>query len=138
MPHTTHKNEGFIALITALILSVILITVAASLSQSGFFLRSGIADAEYKERSSATAEACVNVVFLRLAANPFSYPYAMNESLNVGSDQCVIRQVLLDTPLIGQTTIETRAVFQEAATNLRIVVNKADVSLVSWDEIPHF
>ena len=37
MIHTTYKNEGFIALITALILSVILITVAVSLSQSGFF-----------------------------------------------------------------------------------------------------
>src|SRR3989344_1070246 len=51
------SNGGFVALITAIILSVILITVTVALNRIGFLTRSEISDAEYKNRSSALAEA---------------------------------------------------------------------------------
>lgn len=137
MPALKRKeNSGFIALITAIVLSAILITTAVALNQLSFFARSEISNAEYKERSIALAEACLDMALLRLAQNP---AYPGGEIVTVtASDSCAIRPVLRNTPQSGQNTIETRAVFQEATTNLKIVVKASNFSILSWDEVPSF
>ena len=134
------SNGGFVALITAIILSIILITVTVALNRIGFLTRSEISDAEYKNRSSALAEACVDTALLNLALDP-TYQVTSPQQVSVGVDSCWIRSV---TTAGTQNTIETRAVFpdtainQGATTNLRIIVNTSDLSIVSWDEIPSF
>ena len=131
-----HKHEqGFIALITAIVLSAILMVVTVVLNQSGFFARSALLDSEYKERSVALAQACADTALLKLAANP---AYAGSETVPVESDTCLIRPTQINMPIVGQDTVETSAVFQEASTNLRVVVNAADMSIISWDEVPSF
>lgn len=130
-----NKHDGFIALMTAIILSVILITIAVSLNQTGFFARSAVLDAEYKERSAALAEACYSKTLLALAGNP---AYAGNETMAIDADSCTIRPVLFNTPASGQTTVETRAVFNSAVTNMRIVITAASQTVLSWDEMPNF
>lgn len=129
------NEQGFIALITAIALSAILIAVTVALNQSGFFTRSALLDSEYKERSAALAQACVNTALLKLAANP---AYTGNEILTVQGDSCLIRPTKINVPIAGQDTIETSAIFQEATTNLSVVVNAPDFSILSWDEVPHF
>src|SRR3989338_11094541 len=134
------SNGGFVALITAIILSIILITVTVALNRIGFLTRSEISDAEYKNRSSALAEACVDTALLNLALDP-TYQITSPQQLSVGTDSCWIRSVTIAGT---QNTIETRAVFpdtainQGATTNLRIIVNSSDLSVISWDEIPSF
>ena len=135
------RKNGFIALITAIVLSVILLTVAVALNQIGFLTRSEVLDSEYKNRSFALAEACVDTALLKLAGNP---SYSGGEpSIAVGSDACAIGVVSQNTPSAGQTTINTSAVFpatsvtsQNAVTRLQIIVNSSDLSLISWDEVP--
>lgn len=129
------KQNGFIALITAIILSFILITVAVSLNQTGFFARSAVSDAEYKARSAALAEACFNQALLALTENP---AYGGNETVAVDTDSCAIRPILFGTPALGQITIETRALFNDATTDLRIVIKASDHSIISWEEVPNF
>ena len=129
------KESGFVALVTATVLSFVLILVAVTLNQSGFFTRRALLDSEYKERSAALAEACADNALLRLAANP---SYAGNELISIDSDNCQIRPIQQDVPAAGQITVEARALFQEATTNLRIVVNTLDLSVVSWNEVPSF
>ena len=70
------KESGFVALITAIILSFILIIVTTTLNQTSFFTRSILLDSEYKERGAALAEACVDVARLKLANDPL---YSGNE-----------------------------------------------------------
>ena len=127
------KPEGFIALITAIALSLILLVVTVTLNQSGFLTRSTLLDAEYKERSSALAEACIDTALLKLANDP-SY---LGPDLNIAvgsSDTCDIRPVITTG---SQKTIQTRAIFQEAETNLEVVVD-TNLSIISWNELPNF
>lgn len=126
-------EEGFVALMSAIVLSAVLIAVTVALNQAGFFARSALLDSEYKERSAALAEACANVALLKLAADP---AYAGGETLVLQSDSCRIRPTRINSPIAGENTIETSAVFQEASTTLRIAARSSDFSIVSWDEVP--
>lgn len=130
-----NNEKGFVALMAAIVISLILITLTVTLNQSGFFTRSALLDAEYKERSAALAEACADTALLKLAGNP---SYSGNEIIPIGTDICKIRPTKLDVPVAGQNTIETRAVFNEATTNLKIIADASDFSIVSWNELPSF
>jgi len=129
-----------VALITAIALSLVLLMIAAALNQAGFFTRATLLEAEYKERSLALAEACADTALLRLALDP---AYVGSETVTVGTSTCDIRPLNQDHPncrlSAGQNTIETRAVFQEAVTNLCVVVVSSDLSIiVSWKDVPSF
>lgn len=125
---TVSFNGGFAALVTALILSLILIIITVTLTRSGFFARSAILEAEFKETSSALAEACVDVALLRLARD---FSYVGNETVTVNENECTIR-------IISGNTIETTAEFRESITNLSVVFNPTDLSVISWDEVVSF
>ena len=126
------KNQsGYIALISAIVISVVLMAVTFALSFSGYFARFNILDSEYKERSVALAEACADTALLRLALNP---GYAGNETLTLGADSCFIRGITLAG---GQFTIYTKAIFQKINTNLKIFAASSDLSIISWEEIPY-
>jgi len=83
-----------------------------------------------KERSSALAEACVDTALLELANNP---NYAGDETIIVfEGDTCIIQAINPDAnPII----INTKAIFRQATTNLNVKANKADLFVVSWEEI---
>ncbi|OHA45977.1 MAG: hypothetical protein A3A80_00250 [Candidatus Terrybacteria bacterium RIFCSPLOWO2_01_FULL_44_24] len=135
---TATSNGGFVALMTVIVISVILLTVAIGLNQAGFLTRSQILDAEYKERSSALAEACVDTALLRFAEDSgYTGPETIN---NIGSNTgtCQIRPVKKDFPVSGQTTIETQAFYNEAVTDLSIVIDTVSLTILSWLEVPQF
>lgn len=60
-------NRGFIALISTIIISTILLVVVVAGSMTGFTTRFNMLDAESKQRSAALADACVDVLLFRLA-----------------------------------------------------------------------
>ena len=125
----TDRQGGFVALITAIILSAILLIITTTLNQTSFFTRSNLLDSEYKERSAGLAEACIDIARLKLANDP---RYSGSEpSIPIGTNSCEIR------PIVGNT-IETKAVYNSAVTNLRVVINPADISVVSWEEVSSF
>ena len=133
-----HDQSGYMALISAIIISVLLITISIVLSTSSFFSRFNVADGEYKKRSSNLAEACVDSALGKLAQNSLYAPAPGGDIVSVGSDACTIFSV---TTAGGQTTIKTKAAFpaslpQSAVTNLQIIVDSDSFSLISWQELP--
>lgn len=136
-----NPESGFVALMTAIVLVVILLVVAISLNLIGFLTRGEILDSEYKDRSSALAEACADTTLLKLAKDS---AYAGNEAnVSVGSDKCNIGLIQNDTPIARQKTINVDAVFppssvtnQNAVTKLQIIINSITLSVISWNEIP--
>lgn len=124
------NNSGFVALISAIIISVILLLIATNLSLTGFYDRSNILDSELKERSSALAEACADTALLKLANDP---NYIGGETITVsGSDTCTIDPTILSDP----RTFITKADYNNTYfTKLKIVVDVASVSVASWEEI---
>lgn len=124
------SNSGFLALISAIIISVVLLLIASNSSFTGFYTRSNVLDFELKERSYALAEACVNIAILKLLNNT---PYVGGEIINIsGSDFCTINTI---NPNLDPIIIQTKAIFEHATTNLNIKVNKTDLSIISWEEI---
>lgn len=124
------NEAGYIALTSAIIISVFLMVIALTISSSSFSNRFSILDSEIKEKSSALAEGCVQVALLRLAQNS---AYAGNEDVSIDGKTCSILPIETG---IGQKIIKTRAAVQGFNTNFKVVVNSSDLSIISWDELP--
>jgi len=128
----TNHQSGYIALVSSIIISILLLAVTFAVSSNNFSSRFNVLNAEFKERSLALAEACVDTALLKLAQNP---SYSGNESISVGNDQC---SILAIETLPGQKIIKTKAIFQNSFTNLKITVQASDLSVISWEEVPKF
>lgn len=127
------RNHGFIAITSAIIISVLLLAIVFTLSLSGFFVRFNILDSEYKTRSEALAEGCVSKVFLNIAQN-----IALTTT-----DPSIDCQIVDASLALGQYTIHTKGEFPDAGTfkaitNLEVIVNESDLSVVSWNELPTY
>ena len=124
------KSKGFIALISTIIISAILLLVATSLSSASFYNRSNILDAELKERSFALAEGCVDAAVLKLAKN-FNYsPASGGETVDIGADTCTIQSV--EASSAGKI-IKTRSEYRNFVTNLEVEVD-SDLSITRFEE----
>lgn len=131
MTHLEIKfNSGFVALISAIIISVILLLIVVDVGLIGFYGRSNILEFELKERSFTLAESCVDGALLKLANNS---NYTGGEVIMISSvDTCVIN---IFNPVADPVVITTQAIFQNATTHLKIKVHKSDLSSISFEEI---
>ncbi len=123
------KNTGFVALISAIIISVILLLIVTNVSLTGFYSRFNILDSELKERSLSLAEGCADTAILKLANNPSYSP--TNEVVTIGADSCTIISITGSTT----KTILTKADFKNYITKLQITINTTTLAVNSWDEI---
>ena len=125
------KPRGFIALMSALLLSGVLLAVAASGSLVGFYTRAGIAASELKERSTAAADACADQALIALI---FDDTYAGNETVVLNTlDQCRVG-ALTDTPTTKVFSVQATS-SGKAVTTLRIVYATTTKTVVSWLEV---
>ena len=126
------KSSGYIAIVTAIIISVLIVVMAFTISLNSFIGRANILDSNFKEVSRALSEACFEEARLKLAQNS---SYSGNEIINIGSDSCDILSVSSNG---SQYVINTQAQYQDSYTDLIFTINSADLSLVSWQEVGHF
>ena len=133
MKNTISYNQGYITLMSAIIISALLLAITVSLGFNGLFGRLNIVDSESKERSSALAQACADKEIPNLAKE-VSY----TNPVQVGSDQCTIVSVAVDVPSVGQTTIQTQAVINKSYTDLQVIIDSSNFSIISWQECATF
>ncbi len=126
------NNSGFIALTSTIIISAILMTIAISLSLSGFFNRFDLLISEFKARSATLAEACVHRATLYLGTNP---TYTGDVNLSVGDDSCTILPIEVSG---GRDIIKVQASYENAYTFLKVTVDASTFSTISWEELPSF
>ena len=131
-----NNHSGYIALISAIVISTLLVGLTFALSYAGYFSRFNILESEYKERSLALAEACVDTALLKIAQNPGYNP--SNESIPVGTDSCMVVSAQANQPVAGQTTIKTQGLYQKSYSNIIVIVNSASLVVISWNEVPNF
>lgn len=125
------RSQGFVALMSAIIISAILLLVITLMSYSGFNGRSNALDAEFKERSSALAEACADQALLELANDG---GYVGDATTTIFTSECYVGPV---ATLGTQKIFHTRGIYGGSYTNLKIVAS-ATLSVISWEEIPSF
>lgn len=127
-----NKKRGFIALVSVIIISFVLLITAVTLSLTGFFVRFNIFDSENKERSNALADACIESARLALAADT---SYSGNDkviTINV-SEKCEY-----DANLGGSEEIIAHACTNGAHTYYRAIVDVdlPDIPIVIFEELP--
>ena len=89
-----HKSgAGFVALMSSIIISVMLMMMVFSVSTSSFYARLDAMGKEHKRESLELAESCMNIAFLRLGEDDSWKPAVTGDSVTLGNNTCVIDSV---------------------------------------------
>lgn len=129
----TMKKRGFIALMSVIILSAVLLGMAATASMAGFFARFSALDREYKKSALGLADSCANVALLNLAQN-YAYAPALPAIVQLDTGTCTIQSInTLGAPSASSRTvlIATSAKYQETFSTVEVnatVLNPASAS----------
>ncbi len=130
-------QKGFVALMTVIIITAVLTATAFSLSYQSYFSRANSLYAEYKAKSAALAQGCLENAKLSLAQNPSFNPSSLELALSADpTDRCTIIGLSSDSPSVGQTKIITSASFQKATTNYQAIIDSTNFSVLSQAELP--
>jgi hypothetical protein len=148
MKKTPACNQGFVAIISAIMMSLILIGLVMTMSMSGFLSRFTILDYEFKQVSLSLAESCAYRAFQNSAENVSYAPVVGGEIVLVASDSCTIESIQYGPVINAMKTadIQVRAEYHGAFTQLRIRILVHDplaasvptqnIQIVSWQEVP--
>ncbi len=127
------SNRGYIAVTSAIIIAVLMLTIAGIVSFSSYMSRFNAFDAASKERSRAFAEACADRALLNIAQNP---SYGGNETVALtASESCNILPVENQG---AQKIIKTTAAVEGIVSDIRVAVTLSPLTIVSWEEVPVF
>jgi cellobiose-specific phosphotransferase system component IIC len=143
------KQKGFIALMSVILISAVLLSIALTAATASFFTRSGTSYAEYQFNSRNVSYACVSEALVKLAQN-YSYTLGTDNSFKVGNSVCNIVSISTVSSNATSTTvsIKTNAQYRGAystVTALVIILNPTStpsspntppVSVVSMQENP--
>lgn len=130
-----NNQEGFIALISILIIGAIVLVISIGLS-----LRSiGETDMSLSEQEShkalALANLCVEQALMKLEA---ILNYAGNESIIIGSESCAIRPISGSGNL--NRIVETQSTVSGYTKKIKAVVSQISptMKITSWEEVSNF
>lgn len=131
------QPKGFIALMSALVISAVLLLIITGGSLSGFYTRMDALNGEYKERSYALAQACVSETLLALANDP---AYAGGATTTVsGSGQCYTGPIAKSGSLPSDTyTFRTRSYVSGAYSSIDVTASVGDLSITKQAEVPTY
>jgi len=124
-------TSGFIALISILIVSAVLLATTLGLAQFGLANRFFIMHLEQKAASEKLAEGCVQMARIKVYNDP-SYTVSSRD-IDIADKTCTIHSI---TNSGSASTIKVRAMEGESISNLCVVVNNTNGSFTSWKEVP--
>jgi hypothetical protein len=133
-----NKQSGFIALTSAIIISVILTTIVFTISFTSFSSRINISGTEFKEKSMSLAEACIDNVILKLQGNEEYTPDISGDLVQIGADYCTV--VSINPPLSWPKIVTIQATYPDSGSkrsysNLEIQVSKpSDEVIIDYIE----
>ena len=121
------KQNGFIVITSVIILSVILILIAQTLSSTGYLQGSNALNFEFKELSYYTALSCLDQALFKASQD---LDYAGNETLTINGYQCTVSAFTTQSTDI---VIRTSATTESSTTKLKMVVDQY-LAIVSFSE----
>lgn len=132
------KPQGFIALMSALVISAVTLMLALGGGLSGFYTRVNAINGEYKERSFALAEACVSQTLIVLINDP-SYSGNATTTVSGANGSCYTGSISkTGVPPNDTYSFKTRAYVGNAYTFLSIRAAVSDLDIVSQLESANF
>jgi len=126
-------SKGFVVLISVVILSVVLLMIAQTLSLSGYFQGLSIISFESRERSYALAYSCLDRAYANLWQD---FDYLGNETIVIGDYTCIIDTLLYVeiSPTEVNTIIESYATVDSVTTTLQMTIDP-DFNILSFKEL---
>lgn len=129
-----NQKRGFIALLTTIIISAILISLTFSVGSFGFSSRIDSLHSEFKIASSLNAESCAQIALLRIGENYSYTPTIGGETISIDTDSsCILYSVVYDTENNGThtktATITTQGVHHDSWTTL---ITEAKIQNPTW------
>jgi hypothetical protein len=125
-------SSGYIAITTAVMISVVMVLLAISLSSLSLYGRTNGLAASLKSKTQFAAQGCLEDALLKLSLNN---GYSGNESATIQLDgesvSCTI------APLSSEGTnkvIKVQSTINSLTTNLKLKVDAATLSRVSLEE----
>lgn len=128
---SSNKKGGYIALTAAIILVLIVMTVALMFSNSNFLGRFDTLGLEQKDISKEAAQGCLEYARLKLKMGP----YSGNETINVGSSTCTVLAIQNSG---GNIIIQSTSNEGGRTTNLELTVVSSTLATISLTEKPGF
>jgi len=129
------NNGGYIALISAILISVSLLVMVVAVSFEGFYSRFSVLESEQKEISAYLAESCVNTAILKISQNE---DYTGGETILIGGHNCKIVNVDKSGSFNEKRIIQTQGSMGAAFTNLQVQIDYDElptVDIESWVEL---
>lgn len=125
------SRKGYIAVISAIIITTVVIMTALVFSSGNFLGRFDTLGFETKDAARKVAEGCLEQAKLKLALGP----YAGSETIRVGSETCEI----LPIETAGTNKIvKARATVFERTVNLKLTIDSVTLENVSLEEVSSF
>ena len=131
--HTNHA--GFVALISIVMLSVVLLGATISLAQFGIANRFFILDLENKNVSEQLAEACIHVARIYVYNDPLFNPQSP-VTLSIGEKTCTIHSVIPRSPENNESTVNVQATSGNSVTNMQAIFDVRDGRIISLMQLP--
>lgn len=125
---STKAERGFIALISAVIITTVLLTFVVSVGASGFFTRFTILGSEFKEISQAVAEGCAHTAILKKSQDS---SYGGNETIKIDGKDCNIENVT-------SSNAQVQGVYKNSYTNYVVQFNSSTFDIINWQEVGNF
>lgn len=130
--HLKPACDGYIAITTAIILSIVVLVVALSLGSAAMFTRAQILDAESKRLSYSIARSCLDRARLEMALSPI---YVGNATTTISNHQCHLETIETSG---GNKIIKTKASIGNATSHLKLTVDGSTLSTVQLEELSGF
>lgn len=136
MKYKSIGERGFVALMSVIIISAILLVLIFTLGASSFFSRFDSLDAENKQESLGLAEACVNAAMLDIAQGD----NFISEQPAVVVDSSNSKKTCRICEATSGGVILTRAVYNSSYTNLSLTISTTPGSfaVTNWSEQPTY
>ncbi|MBI5306180.1 hypothetical protein HZB04_01140 [Candidatus Wolfebacteria bacterium] len=135
LQQSSEKNNGFVALISILIVNALILVIAISLSlRSIGSSRMSFAERE-ASRALSLANLCAEQALIKLES---VLNYSGNEIITIGADSCNI------FPIGGSgnysRTITTQSVVTNYTRKIKVVVSQVSpiMQITSWDQVADF
>ena len=114
---------------SAIIISILIMTIVFAINLIGYFGRSNVLTSELKDVSFSLAEGCAEKALLKYAEDN---AYAGNENITIGARQCNILPIETSG---SDRIIKTKAIVESTTSNIKVVFNGSEMTIVSWEEL---
>ncbi len=109
------NNQGYIALITALLISGLLAAIATSASLAGFITSDNLLNREFKLQSYELARSCAEMAIVKILLDPVYQPAVAGDTIILVNNPCAILKIIKASNVY---TLTTSATDHRAVTNL--------------------